>query len=187
MSQQGGKLFDYTISSHDFDKMATSALFSVVILGLSLVLKFEFSAAHAPAQLGADSSSNLATLSYLFIEDLHELQSGIKVLEEKIEILEEKLGDINAQGNENKMVTEKIDMLEGKLESLDISSEVKMIAQNVERLDEKLGNLNAQTNENTVMTDKMTEKNEILEGKQESLESLEISTEVKIIAQKFER
>ena len=141
--------------------MATSALFSVLVLGLLC----EFSVAHAPAQ-GADISSNSATLLYMFIENLHELQ------------------------NENKMLAEKIEILEGKqeslesLESLETSTEVKMIAQKVEMLEEglgeNLGHFNEQQNQIQMMTDKI----EMFEGK---LGSLENSTQVKTVAQKVER
>ena len=69
--------------------METSALFSVLIVGVWLVLKCEFSVSHALPE--ADSPSNVATLFDLFIEELYELQYQNKMMEEKIEILDGKL------------------------------------------------------------------------------------------------
>lgn len=69
--------------------METSVLLSVLILGLSFVLEFDFSAAH-PLQ-EADNRSNAATLFELFIEELYELHYENKVMAEKIAVLEGKL------------------------------------------------------------------------------------------------
>ena len=68
--------------------MASSVLFSVFILGI-LALKCEFSSAHAPAD--ADSRSSTEILLYQMIGDLNELQNENKIMKEKIEMLEETL------------------------------------------------------------------------------------------------
>ena len=87
--------------------MASSASFSILIFGFLLALKCEFSSTlAAPEQ---DSRLSVASFLYQIIGDVYELQNENKMMKEKIEMLEEKL--------ENEMLTEKIEMLEDKLES----------------------------------------------------------------------
>ena len=90
--------------------MATSALLSVLILGIALALKCKFSSAHGPA--AADSSSNAVMTLYQLIGDVYDLKYENKIMAEKIEILEE----ASAEG---KMMAKRIEMLEEKLESLE--------------------------------------------------------------------
>ena len=92
--------------------MASSALFSALILGILIALKCDFSSAYALE--GADSGSNPASLLYQIIEDLYGLQNENKLMREKIEMLKEKLElqETSAMGQ-----AEKIEILEEKLES----------------------------------------------------------------------
>ena len=82
--------------------MATTRFLSAVIFWVVLLAwSGEISSTHRLVQGTevSDSRSNAATLLYLFIDDLHELQV------------------------ENKLMAEKIELLEGKLETLETSSE----------------------------------------------------------------
>ena len=63
--------------------MATSALFSVFILGISLVLKCDFSSAHEQ-----DESESRSMFLYKLIGDWYELQYENQMMEEKIKMLE---------------------------------------------------------------------------------------------------
>ena len=106
--------------------MATYALLSVLIFGISLVLKCEFSSAHAQAE--PDIRSHAVILLYQIIGDLYEVQNENKLMAEKIEMLEGKLETSTEETNKGH--SEKFESLERKLESLETSAEGKLIGQN---------------------------------------------------------
>ena len=69
--------------------MAAFRMSGVFVLVMLVVLKCEISAAHD--QLQASSSSTVAQLLFEIIGELNEVQSENKLMSEKIEKLEEKL------------------------------------------------------------------------------------------------
>lgn len=149
-----------------FDEMESSVLLSVLILGLSFVLECKFTAAHALQE--ADSRSTAATLFELFIEELYELHFENKIMAEKVELLEGKLRKMNESQNENEIMAEIDKTLEVKLGDLNkLQNEHRIMAEKVDRLEGKLQELKALPNENKMMMEKI----EMLEEKLELLAS----------------
>ena len=90
-----GTLFIFSICSQAFSKMASSASFSIFILGILLTLKCEFLSAHAPAE--EDSRLSVSSLLYQMIGDVYELQNENKMMKEKIEMLESGLESLESE------------------------------------------------------------------------------------------
>ena len=74
--------------------MATSTMFRVLILGISLALKSEFSVSHGIEE--TEGRPVTALLLYQIIGDMYELQTENKIMAEKYEMLEEKLESLEA-------------------------------------------------------------------------------------------
>ena len=81
-------------------------------MGILLAFECVFSSAHA-ALAKADSRSNTAFLLYKVIVDLTELQTEIKLIAEKIEMLKEKLESLETS-TEGETMAEKVNILEEK-------------------------------------------------------------------------
>ena len=147
-------LSDFAVSLRVLTKMATSALLSVLIFGALFALKCEFSSAHEPA--GADSSSNAALILYhILMGDMYELKYENRIMEEKIDMLE-------GTSDEGKIMSDKIETLEEKLESAEL--EIKDQASKIESLEE-----NRESQETSAI--EQTEKIDMIDEKLESLET----------------
>ena len=96
-SKQVVTLSGIAISLKTLRMMASSTLFNVIIFAILLALKCGFTFAHGEEE--SEESEDRSMFLYKLIGDWYELQYENKMMEEKIEMLE---GNLEAMGNTNK-------------------------------------------------------------------------------------
>ena len=128
--------------------MAASTLLSVLMFGIFIAMKCNFSFARAQLQEEPENRLDAAAIIYQIMGDFHELKYENKVMAEKIKILEENQESLETTAEQNLFNQAKtIESLE-KAMKLEESSP---IGQKLEMLDEKLESLNTHTKGNYTM------------------------------------
>ena len=121
--------------------MAASTLLSVLMFGIFIAMKCNFSFADAQLQEEPENRLDAAAIIYQIMGDFHELKYENKVMAEKIKILEENQESLETTAEQQ---AKKIESLE-KAMQLEESSP---IGQKLEMLEEKLESLNIHTKGN---------------------------------------